>query len=285
MSGIESFIDWSMTNWYLYVILALMFVYSKFKDKEKIGKMELKEMKFVVQIGFILIAIYLIQTKLFSEHNYFLLSLPIWLLIWGFAINYILSQNDIYVVETPLMGEKFYDVLNGKEIMSLSTDLKILKMDNDFYNAKKHIGETNNPLLSLSSKIKFADMYDKETGIFYHSVYPQLQNINFYTRIATWLKLKEDLPKIVDENIVHTWLEGFKLADKIQTLEPSFAYQLSGIRELTDIVPYKLHDSLEEYMELVKSAKSKDTNEIIIKSDSDKKDSENSESNKTDGDN
>lgn len=283
MSGFESFIDWSLANWYLYIILALLFMYSKFKDKEKIGNMELKEMKFIVQIGFILIAIYLIQTKLFNEHSYFLLSLPIWLLIWGFAINHILSQNDIYVVETPLMGEKFYDVVNGKEIMSLSTDLKILKMDNDFYNAKKHIGETNNPLLSLSSRIKFADFYDKNTGIFYHSVYPQLQNINFYTRIATWLKLKEDLPKIVDENIVHTWLEGFKLADKMQILEKIFAYQLTAIRDETDKAPYKLHSTLEEYLELVKSAKSKDTNEIVIKTDSDKKDSEISESVKKDG--
>lgn len=265
--SVDEVITWLLEHWYIFVLIALFFIYSKYKDKETVGNLSLQNMFFIVEIGTYFMIIYFMQTRLFNEHNYFLLSIPLWLIIWGIAVNSILSKNDVYMVENSMMGEPFFDVINGVKILSLETRNRILIMDRDFYNAKSHIGETNNPLLKISNIVKYCDYYDSKTGIFYHSIYPQLQNINFYTRVATWLKLKADLPKIVDENIVHTWLEGFKLADKMETLEKSFAYQLEGIRNQTDKKPYLLHNSIEEYMEYVKSMKSKDSNEIIIKTD------------------
>jgi len=257
--AITEFISWSIENWYLYVILFLIFVYSKYKDKEKIGNMNLATMYFILEVGFYFMLIYLIQTKLFPEHYYFLFSIPVFILIWGYAVNYILSKDDVYLIETPIMGEEFLDTLNGNKIMSMTTRIRLMIMDRDLYNTKQHIGEINNPLLNTSRCLKFADYIDDNTDIIYHSIYPQLQNINFYTRTASWLKIKEDLPKIVDENIGHTWLEGFKLMAKQKALSEKFAYDLKGVKDITDKVPFQLHKDLEEYMEFVKSYKHYDS--------------------------
>lgn len=259
----DEIITWILDHWYIFFIIIIVFIYSKYKDKQTVGNLTLKNMFFIVEIGLYFMIIYFIQTRLFSEHNYFLLALPLWVLIWAIAVNSILSQNDVYMVETSLMGEPFYDVINGETIISLSTRNRILIMDRTYYNEKSHIGEINNPLLQISNIVKFCDYFDSKTGIFYHSVYPALQNINFYARIGAWLKLKEDLPKIVDENIGHTFLEGHKLSVKMENIEKNYAHQLKGIRNLTEQTPFDLRMSLKEYLEIVKSAKKVDSSEKI----------------------
>jgi len=255
MDIINNFIEWSITNWYVYIIIIILFIYSKYKDKEKIGNLSLEKMFVIVEIGIYFILIYLIQVKLFSEHYYFIISLPIWILLWGTAINYLLSKDNVHLIETTLKGEKFNDMIEGKEIMSLTTRIRLIIMDRSYYNVKPHIGDTNNPLINVSRSIKFCDLYDDNSGVIYHSEIPELQNINLYTHTAFMLKLKEDMPKVINENITHTFMEDWKLVYKLQALVKNLKISLKGIKEQTKEYPFELFKSMEDYLEYVSNLK------------------------------
>jgi len=278
--SISEFLDWIIEYWYIFFIIAILYIYSKYKDNEKMGNLSLNNMFFIVEMGCYFIAIYFIQTRLFNEHNYFLFSIPIFVLIWGFAINSILSKNDVYMVETALIGEEFNDIVNGKKVLSLSTRLRILIMDRTYYSEKKHIGEINNPLQYTSNRIKFTDYYDDNTGIFYHSEYPELQNINFFTRIATWLKLKADIPRLIRENIIHTWLEDYKIASQLKVISKDFYGQLKGFKDRTSKEPFTLFKTMDELLEYTKSIQIHDNPESSI---SDESDNSNNESENIEG--
>lgn len=269
MSLATDFINFSKEYWILYVVVILLFVYSRYKDKKQLGDMNLAQMLLFVQIGGLFVIIYFIQTRFFPEHYYFIISLPIFIGLWAFVINHLLSMDDVYLLETAMMGEEFNDVINGKKVMSLSNRIRLMIIDRDMWNTKHHIGDINNPALNVSRRIKFADYVDLETGIIYHSEYPELQNINFFTRVAVWLKLKKDVPELIKENIIHTWLETWKILYKTKQLSKEFNGQIQSIKDIVDKQPFTLFKSMDDMLEY--SAKLKqyesETQNVITESD------------------
>lgn len=256
MGLIEDIISFSTEHWYLYLGLVILFIYSKYKDNEKVGDLSLNQMYLIVEIGFIFLIIYFIQTKLFYGHYFFLFAIPIFILMFGWLINYLLSLDDVYLLESALGGEEFNDLVNGKKVMSLTTRLRLFRMDRNLYNTKLHIGDSNNPLLNVSRRIKFADYVDLDSGIIYHSEYPELQNINLFTQTATFLKLKKDIPELIKENIVHTFLDTWKVARLTKTLtDNKFKYELKAIKDEIEKEPFTLFKSMDEMLEYVQKMK------------------------------
>lgn len=249
------YIAWIIEHWYLFFGIFIVWIYFKYSNKQTVSNFSLDEMFLIAEYGFYIFVIYYIESKLFTENNWFSISIPIFMIIWSIAINYILSKDDVYLLETALMGEEFNDMLNGKKVMSLSTRLRLLIMDREYYNSKQHIGDTNNPLLNVSRTIKFTDYYDDKTGIIYHSEYPELNNINFFTQIATWLKMKKDVPQLIKENITHTWLQDYKLADLLNKMKDNFVLKLLGISEQYEDKPFTLTLSLDEQLKEVQKMK------------------------------
>lgn len=248
-----NYIEWIFEHWYLFFGFAILWVYFKYSNKERIGNLSFKEMFIIIELGFYIFMIYIFQIRFFNSHNWFLISIPIFLIIWTFVLNYILSKDNVFVLESRLKGEEFFDTLNGKKVMSLCTDLQLLEMDREYYNAKSHIGDITNPLHNLSRKIKFTDYYDNSTGIFYHAEYPDLQNINLFTRIATWLKFKKDVPKLIKENITHTVLSDYKTAYQLIQLQDNIIARIPTIFKKYQDKPFELFPDMESYYEFVKT--------------------------------
>ena len=246
---IGNFINWSIKNFWIYILIVLFYIYEKYKNKEKVGNLELKEMFIIVELGFYFVIVYLSQKYLFYEHWFLIISLPVFIIINTAFINYILNKDNVYLIETALRNDKFYNPIENKPVLSLTTKLRILIMDRSYYNSKQHIGEMYNPIQQLSRNIKFTDYYDDKSGIIYHSEYPELQNINFFTRIAFWLNLKKELPNIMKENIKLTWLETYKTFYQVRELAKQHKIELKGVRELIDKNPFEIFKNLDEYIE------------------------------------
>lgn len=250
-----------LNYWWIFLIFFILFLYSKYKNKETVGELKLKEMFIMVELLFYFVLIYLFQSYFYSKHGYFIIGLIFFITVWSFAINYLLNKDNVYMIESTLQGEKFYDIINGNEKYSLSTGQRILIMDREFYNAKNHIGSQENPLWNSSRNIKFTDKYDDETKIFYHSEYPELHNINLYTLTAIWIKLKNDVPKIMRENITHTVIGDWKTAYQQELLKDKIMLRLSGQNRYYDDKPFMVFNTLDELLEFTKGHKSHDKTE------------------------
>lgn len=246
--ALQEFIDWSIEYFYVYLILIVLYIYFKYKNKETVSNFSLKEMFIIVEIGFYIIIIYLCQKYLFYEHNWFLVSLPILIFFNAVFINYVLNKDNVYLLETAIINDRFYNPIEKEEVKSLTTRLRLLIMDREYYNSKQHIGEIYNPIQQLSQNIKFCDFYLDDKGLIFHSEFPELHNINFFTRIALWLKLKKILPQVMMENISHTWLNTIQTAHQLQTLESHSKAQILSVRELTDKQPFTLIKTMDDYI-------------------------------------
>ena len=57
-----------------------------------------------------LLMIIIIQNKLFNEHYYFIIALPIFIPIMVMFILFILRKNKVFLIESRMQGELFYEM-------------------------------------------------------------------------------------------------------------------------------------------------------------------------------
>lgn len=248
--------SWLLNYWWLlFWFLPLLYLYIRQKNKDKVMNLSHSDGQFILELGFLILVIYLIQKYLFPEHIFFLLSLPIFTLMWCMIINYLLSGNNRYVLESTIQLEKHYNISDVEIHISENTRDRLLVMDKSVYESKKHIGDAEFPFWNGGEKLKFCDLYIDDKGIFFHPQLPQFHNVSIHNARLFLLKMKEDIPKLYRENIMLTWLSPYKTAYQQSLLAEKFPLHLTSIKNQYDYAPFKLIDTLEEmYNEKVQEA-------------------------------
>ena len=232
--------------WVLFWFLPLCYLYFRQKNKDSVLDIKHSDLQFIIEIGFIVLFIFLIQKYLFNEHSFFLISLPFFIIVWCMVIAYLLKGNNVYMLESTIQLEKHYDLGETKLHISENTKHKLLVMDKFVYESKKHIGDAEYPFWNGTDKLKFCDYYLEKEGIFFHPQLPQFHNISIHNARLFLLKMKEDIPKLYRENIMLTWLSPYKTAYQQSLLAEKFPLHLTAIKNQYDYAPFKLIDSLEE---------------------------------------
>lgn len=249
-------LNWLSTYWWLlFWFLPLLYLYIRQKNKDTVADLKHSDSQFILELGFLILVIYLLQKFLFPKHIFFLISIPLFTIMWCAIINYLLRGNNKYMMESTIHLEKHYDINDIKIHISENTGHRLLVMDKSVYNSKKHIGDADYTFWGGTDKLGFCDLYLDNKGIFFHPQLPQFHNISIHNARLFLLKMKEDIPKLYRENVMLTWLSPYKTAYQQSLLAEKFPLHLTAIKNQYDYKPFKLVDTLEEmYDEKVQEA-------------------------------
>ena len=110
--------------WFLFWFLPLCYLYIRQKNKDRIAGLTNYEVDLIIYIGFLLLVIYLIQRYMFSEHIFFIISLPIFILLLFWLINYLLRGNDIYILQSSIQNETIFNLADNEKIHVPATESK-----------------------------------------------------------------------------------------------------------------------------------------------------------------
>lgn len=232
--------------WAIFILLPLFIIYLKLSQQKTIGEVSLADLSLVFEFGCYVLMIFLIQNYIFNGHWFFTISIPFFIILWVMAIHFLLSKDDIYVLESTMQSEAFWNITDMEKKYCESTSQRLLVMDRQVYDAKRHIGEAKYNYWQGSDRIKFTDFYEDEKGIFYHPEFSQLHNISFYTAKSFWLKMKDDLPEVMRQNTMLTWLSNYYLAHKQAILKKKFEYHLSALDKQHEHAPFEMPDTMKE---------------------------------------
>lgn len=232
--------------WVLFWFLPLSYLYFRQKNKDTVLDMKHSDLQFIIEIGFMVLLIFLIQKYLFPDHLFFLMALPFFILVWCIVIAYLLSGNNVYMLESAIHLEKHYNIKDTEITISQNTKSRLLVMDKSVYEMKEHIGNADYPFWNGNDKLKFCDLYLDSKGIFFHPELPQFHNISIHNARLFLLKIKEDIPKLYRENIMLTWLAPYKTAWEQSKLASKFPLALTAISNQYQHEPFKLIETLDE---------------------------------------
>lgn len=231
--------------WYIIGFGILLILYYVYSSRNPNKSPETDSTAFYFTIGIIFMVSMIIHKWFFVSHWFFWAAMIIFIPLWSFVIKYLLSRDDVYVIESAIMGDEFFDITNVKKINVVNTSQRILIMPREIYDSKKHVGDLHYSFWAGSNRIKFTDYYDEKTGIFYHPPIQQIHNFTFYAIKAFWLKMKHDLPKIIDENTKLTLLSDWYLAFKMDVIKTNIDEHLKAINVQHENIPFVMPDSLE----------------------------------------
>lgn len=235
-------------NFWIFIILGLPIVYLIYKSNR--GQPVLgwsPDTQILVAEGLIyLFIIYIFQAFIFPNSLFFVISAPVWLILFSIIIYMLLAGSDIYVIESTIQNEHFYNLGKVEKLLAPETRQRLLVMDRAVYDQKLHIGDSHYSLWAGSQRIKFTDYYDDVSGTFYHPEIPELHNISFYIQKSFWLKLKEDMPKIMRENVKLTWLSDYKLAHEQIVIREAFKSMLKNLKSQYEHDPFNIGHDIEE---------------------------------------
>lgn len=239
-------LNWLLDNLYWIIPgLVLLWIWSKIRRKEAIlvndkKKVELKDLAIIFEVGLLIFLVYLTQSWLFPEHWFFIIALLIFIPVMGAIFYWLLSLNDIYILETAIQGQELLDIKNGHKIFVPRTSNALYKMDRKDYQSKDHVGDLKTPYWDFD-KLKFVDYYDKDKNTFYHAEYSTLKNITFYQAKAIWLKLLDVVPKVQKKNIELTVLGEMRIGHALKQMIKEIPWHLDEIaRQHPD--PFNLAD-------------------------------------------
>ena len=235
--------------WFLFWLLPLAYLYIRQKNKDAITGIKESDSQLFLEIGFILLVIFLIQKYIFTEHYYFLIALPITLILYAILINYLMRGNNVYILESTIMNEKHYDIGNNKIHISPATGNRLLIMDKPVYDSKKHVGLVDYTWWRGSDRIKFCDRYLDDEGIFFHAELPQFKNVTIHMARLFLLKAKDDIAELIRENTMHTWLSPYKTAWQQSKMAENFPLHLIAIKNQYSYAPFTMPDNLQELHE------------------------------------
>ena len=247
--------------WYLLIFgIPLLIAYIRFAGNKSFGNMKHEDLGLAIEMGIYILIIVFVQNQLFPSHIFWIIGFPIFITAWAGFIYWILSKNDVYIIEATMQGEQFKRLKQLDKQFATDTKLRLLKMDKEVYDSKEHIGDSKPPFWNVGNRIKICDYFDGET--FYHPEFAQLHNISFYTAKAFWLKMKKDLPNLIKENINLTWLMNYKIAHSMKAMKKNFLLHLQSIESQHEKEPFELHDEMDEYFEKLFAEKLKNPPDI-----------------------
>lgn len=209
----------------------------------------------IIEIIFFIILILFIQNKLFPEHYYFIISLPIFIPVWVFFILWILSKHDIILIESRIQGETFYqmglipDESGIKEHLVSNTGILVHKMDKGYYENLEHFGNPVSPFQNVGDRVKHCDFFNGK--MIYHPENPLLHNITFWASQTTWITFKKIIPDIMKTNLVLTDLVDTKIMSHINEMSDNLPYAMIGVREQYKHKPFDLDKSIDEKIKIL----------------------------------
>lgn len=246
-----------LSYWWVWVMLIpLVVVWLFWSNRRSFAGLSVRELGIVLELGFYLLLIYLCQRYLFGDHDYFLIAIPIFVIIWALAVALLLAGRNYYMMVTTFEGQKFYETDPPTEIISPNTSHRLLVMDEGVYRTKRHVGDLNYQLWRGSERVKFADYYNEKTGAFHHPRIPQIHNVSFYSMKAFWIKMRDELPELIDQNVLLTWLFNWRLAHKHEAMKDRFELHLRALEKQHDYAPFSMPDTVEEIVKELARQKS-----------------------------
>ena len=150
--------------WYIIgLIILLAIVYYRISKNQPMGNSDIESLKFYFVIGIIMLGVFAIHKMFFNDHYYLFIAMIIFVPIWCWVILKLLSRDDVYILESTIQGETFFDIRNKKKIIADNTSQRLLVMPREIYDSKIHVGDLHYSFWAGSQRIKFCDKYDDET--------------------------------------------------------------------------------------------------------------------------
>lgn len=254
-------LDWIIDNLYWIIPgIILLWIWSRLQGKAPVvmkdgRKVNLKDLAVILEAGLIIMAVYLAQRWFFGDHNFMIISIFLFVPIMLSVFWFIFSQNNMYILETAIQGQKLIDIKEGKALYVPKTSNTLYVMDRGNYNELEHVGEVKTPWWNFTNVI-FCDYYDQDKSILYHAEYSILKNITFYQAKIIWIKLIEEVPDLIKQNLKLTILGEYRIATALRQMIKQFPYWLTEIDEQHP-EPFNLMD-LEDILKRVEKDKYKD---------------------------
>lgn len=243
-------------NWYIIGGLIAMFILYWYKNRSpNLNRHNKNDISMLIEIIFFSLVIITIQDKLFSDHSYFIVSLPIFIPIWTLFILYLLAKNDMFLIESRIQGEMFYqmglipDESGIKEHLVSNTGILLHRMDKGYYENLEHFGNPATPFQNVGDRVKHCDFFNGK--MIYHPENPLLHNISFWASQTTWITFKKIIPDIMKTNLVLTDLVDTKIMSHINEMSDNLPYAMIGVREQYKHKPFDLDKSINDKIKIL----------------------------------
>lgn len=236
--------------WYLifgFIIIGILLFY---KEKSKTLEPKNKaDIQLIIYIILFCILITFIQNTFFPDHLYFIFGFFIFIPILTIFILYILSKNNIVLVESRIQGEQFFEMgiipenSGFEEKIVLNTGILVHIMNREYYDSLEHYGTMTN-FNNVGDNVKHCDFFNGK--MIYHPENPLLHNITFYSSQCTWIMFKKIIPDIMKTNLVLTDLVDTKIMSHINEMADNLPYAMIGVREQYKHKPFDLEKNLND---------------------------------------
>ncbi len=240
-------VDFILEFWWIVVIgIPLYLIYRKVSAGQGVGKWDFETTKIILFYGLIMVIIYLFQAYIFTSHIYLLFYIMIFLPLFSAFIYILLSKDNVFVIESTMDNEIFYNLGDFDRPVAESTRTRAFIIDREAYKEVRHIGELDYPYWNGGDGVKFTDYYDQKNGVMFHPPIAHLHNVSFFIAKSFWLKMKTDIPDLIRENTTLTWLAPYRTAFEQSKLGENFKLRLRNIERQYEEVPFKLPDDIKE---------------------------------------
>ena len=235
--------------WVFFIAIPLFLIYRKVESGSGFGKWNFETTKMILFYGIIFLIIYLCQIYIFTGHNYLLFFILVFMPMFSGFIFMLFSKNNVFIIESTMDSELFYDIGKLETPIADCTRTVAYVIDRDAYKDIRHVGEIDYPYWDGGDGVKFTDFFDSKNGIMFHPKLPQLHNVSFYIAKSFWLKMKEDLPELIRENTMLTWLAPYKSTHELSILAKNFPLRLKNIERQYEATPFALPLEIEDLYE------------------------------------
>lgn len=235
--------------WVIFLLIPIYLIYKRVQRGQGVGNFGYDETKLILVYAALLITIYLCQKFIFTSHLYLFIYLLIFIPLFSAFIYILLSKDNVLVIESTMDSEIFYDIQALDKRYAECTRTRAFMIDRDAYRDIRHVGEIDYKYWNGGDGVKFTDYFDTKEGVMYHPVVSELHNISFFIAKSFWLRMKQDLPDLIRQNALLTWLAPYKTAYEQSILADNFELRLRSIERQYEDKPFYLPDDIRKLWE------------------------------------
>lgn len=230
--------------WIFLFLIPVYFIYKKYKAGQGFASFGYDETRLLLIYIGLLLLIFIFQKFIFVSHWYLLFYIVIFIPIFSAFIYILLLRDNVFIIESTMDCEIFYDIGSLEKRIGESTRTRAFAIDRDAYREIKHVGNLDYQYWNGGDGVKFTDYFDEKSGVMYHPSLPELHNISFFIAKSFWLRMKLDLPDLMRQNAMLTWLAPYKTAYEQTKLAKNFKLRLRNIERQYADEPFSLPDDI-----------------------------------------
>ena len=235
--------------WVLLFVIPLYLLYLRSKQGKGIGSFGLEETKLILFFCFVLLILFLCQKYLFTDHLYLLFFMVVFTPIFMAFIYILLMKDNVFIIESTMDCEIFYDIGQLDKKIAESTRTRAFMIDREAYRDIRHVGEIDYQFWNGGDGVKFTDYFDQREGVMYHPAVGALHNVSFFVAKSFWLRMKQDIPEVIRQNILLTWLKDYQVVFNQKTLAKNFEFRLRNISRQIEDEPFNFPDDYKKLYE------------------------------------